>query len=191
MTPFFGELVGTALLILLGDGVVANVLLKGTKGENAGWIVITFGWGMAVFAAVFCVAAFSGAHINPAVTLGLAIAGKFPWADVPLYLIAQFIGGALGAFLTWLHYRPHFMHTEDGDRKLAVFQHRPGDPETGSELHFRGHWHVRARFRRAVYGGARNRPGRPGRPCRWGCLCWLSGCAWAARRDMRSIRPVT
>ncbi len=121
MTPFFGELVGTALLILLGDGVVANVLLKGTKGENAGWIVITFGWGMAVFAAVFCVAAFSGAHINPAVTLGLATAGKFPWADVPLYLIAQFIGGALGAFLTWLHYRPHFLHTEDGNLKLGVF----------------------------------------------------------------------
>ena len=121
MTPFFGELVGTALLILLGDGVVANVLLKGTKGENAGWIVITFGWGMAVFAAVFCVAAFSGAHINPAVTLGLATAGKFPWADVPFYLIAQFIGGALGAFLTWLHYRPHFLHTEDGNLKLGVF----------------------------------------------------------------------
>ena len=134
MTPFFGELVGTALLILLGDGVVANVLLKGTKGENAGWIVITFGWGMAVFAAVFCVAAFSGAHINPAVTLGLAIAGKFPWADVPLYLIAQFIGGALGAFLTWLHYRPHFMHTEDGDRKLAVFSTGPEIRKPGANF---------------------------------------------------------
>ncbi len=134
MTPFFGELVGTALLILLGDGVVANVLLKGTKGENAGWIVITFGWGMAVFAAVFCVAAFSGGHINPAVTLGLAIAGKFPWADVPLYLIAQFIGGALGAFLTWLHYRPHFMHTEDGDRKLAVFSTGPEIRKPGANF---------------------------------------------------------
>ncbi len=134
MTPFFGELVGTALLILLGDGVVANVLLKGTKGENSGWIVITFGWGMAVFAAVFCVAAFSGAHINPAVTLGLAIAGKFPWVDVPLYLIAQFIGGALGAFLTWLHYRPHFMHTEDGDRKLAVFSTGPEIRKPGANF---------------------------------------------------------
>ena len=134
MTPFFGEIVGTALLILLGDGVVANVLLKGTKGENAGWIVITFGWGMAVFAAVFCVAAFSGAHINPAVTLGLAIAGKFPWADVPLYLIAHFIGGALGAFLTWLHYRPHFLHTEDGDRKLAVFSTGPEIRKPGANF---------------------------------------------------------
>lgn len=121
MTPFLAEFIGTALLILLGDGVVANVLLKGTKGENAGWIVITFGWGMAVFAAVFCVASFSGAHINPAVTLGLAIAGKFAWASVPSYLVAQFLGGAVGALLTWLHYRPHFLNTEDGDLKLGVF----------------------------------------------------------------------
>ena len=121
MTPFLAEFIGTALLILLGDGVVANVLLKGTKGENAGWIVVTFGWGMAVFAAVFCVASFSGAHINPAVTLGLAVAGKFGWAQVPGYLIAQFLGAALGALLTYAHYRPHFLHTENGDRKLGVF----------------------------------------------------------------------
>ncbi len=134
MTPFFAELVGTALLILLGDGVVANVLLKGTKGQNSGWIVITFGWGMAVFAAVFCVAAFSGAHINPAVTLGLAIAGKFAWAAVPSYLIAQFIGGALGAFLTWLHYRPHFLHTENGDLKLGVFCTAPEIRNTGANF---------------------------------------------------------
>lgn len=134
MTPFFAEIVGTALLILLGDGVVANVLLKGTKGQNSGWIVITFGWGMAVFAAVFCVAAFSGAHINPAVTLGLAIAGKFAWASVPSYLIAQFIGGALGAFLTWLHYRPHFLNTEDGDLKLGVFCTAPEIRSAGANF---------------------------------------------------------
>lgn len=125
MTPFLAEIVGTALLLLLGDGVVANVLLKGTKGENSGWIVITMGWGFAVFVAVFTVAAFSGAHINPAVTLGLAIAGKFPWAEVPTYLIAQFIGGGLGAFLTWLHYRPHFLATDDTDLKLAAFSTGP------------------------------------------------------------------
>ena len=101
--------------------MVANVVLKGTKGENSGWIVITFGWGMAVFVAVFVVAVYSGAHINPAVTLGLATAGKFDWAQVPMYLIAQFIGGALGAFLVWLHYRDHFNATEDADAKLAVF----------------------------------------------------------------------
>ena len=134
MTPFFAEIIGTALLVLLGDGVVANVLLKGTKGQSSGWIVITFGWGMAVFAAVFCVAAFSGAHINPAVTLGLAIAGKFAWAAVPSYLIAQFIGGALGAFLTWLHYRPHFLNTENGDLKLGVFCTAPEIRSTGANF---------------------------------------------------------
>ena len=121
MTPFVAEIIGTALLLLLGDGVVANVVLKGTKGENSGWIVITFGWGMAVFVAVFVVAAYSGAHINPAVTLGLAIAGKFGWGQVPWYLLAQFIGAAIGAFLVWLHYRDHFNATTDGDAKLAVF----------------------------------------------------------------------
>lgn len=121
MTPFFAEIVGTALLLLLGDGVVANVLLRGTKGENSGWIVITVGWGMAVFVGVFAVALFSGAHINPAVTIGLAAAGKFDWVNVPGYLIAQFIGAAIGALLVWLHYHPHFAVTEDKDLKLAVF----------------------------------------------------------------------
>lgn len=121
MSPFIAELVGTAFLLLLGDGVVANVVLKDTKGANSGWIVITFGWGMAVFVAVFIVAAFSGAHINPAVTLGLALAGKFSWSLVPTYLVAQFLGAALGAGLVWLHYRDHFAATEDADAKLGIF----------------------------------------------------------------------
>jgi glycerol uptake facilitator protein len=121
MSLFMAELVGTALLLLLGDGVVANVVLKGTKGADSGWIVITWGWGMAVFVAVFTVAAFSGAHINPAVTIGLAVAGTFSWDLVPTYLAGQFLGGALGAFLVWLHYHPHFAATEDLDAKLAVF----------------------------------------------------------------------
>ena len=125
MTPFLGELIGTALLILLGDGVVANVVLRGTKGEGGGWIVITMGWAMAVFVAVFTVAAVSGAHINPAVTLGLAVAGKFPWADVPAYVLAQTLGAFLGAALVWVHYRPHFAPTEDADAKLAVFATGP------------------------------------------------------------------
>ncbi len=121
MSPFIAEIVGTALLLLLGDGVVANVVLTGTKGESGGWIVITFGWGMAVFVAVFAVAIFSGAHINPAVTLGLAVAGKFAWAKVPAYLLGQSIGAALGAALVWLQYRPHFGVTDDYDLKLGVF----------------------------------------------------------------------
>ena len=134
MPPFIAEIVGTALLLLLGDGVVANVVLKGTKGQNSGWIVITFGWGMAVFVAVFAVAVFSGAHINPAVTIGLAAAGKFDWALVPGYLAAQFIGGALGALLMWLHYRPHFGVTESKDDKLAVFCTGPAIRDTASNL---------------------------------------------------------
>ncbi len=121
MTAFLGELIGTALLILLGDGVVANVVLKRTKGSGAGWIAITAGWGLAVFVAVFVVAAFSGAHINPAVTLGLAFAGEFAWALVPQYLAAQFVGGAIGAFLVWYQYKDHFDATEDGDAKLETF----------------------------------------------------------------------
>ncbi len=134
MTPFVAEIIGTAFLLLLGDGVVANVVLKGTKGENSGWIVISLGWGMAVFVAVFIVAAYSGAHINPAVTLGLAIAGKFGWGQVPLYLLAQFIGAAIGAFLVWLHYRDHFAATADGDAKLAVFCTGPAIRNTFSNF---------------------------------------------------------
>lgn len=134
MSPFIAEMVGTALLLLLGDGVVANVLLRGTKGENSGWIVITLGWGMAVFVGVFAVGAFSGAHINPAVTIGLAAAGKFDWALVPGYIIAQFLGAALGAFLVWLHYRPHFSVTEDKDLKLAVFSTGPAIRNTAANL---------------------------------------------------------
>ncbi len=134
MTPFIAEIIGTAFLLLLGDGVVANVVLKGTKGENSGWIVISLGWGMAVFVAVFIVAAYSGAHINPAVTLGLAVAGKFAWGKVPLYLLAQFIGAAIGAFLVWLHYRDHFAATPDGDAKLAVFCTGPAIRNTFSNF---------------------------------------------------------
>ena len=121
MTPFIAEIVGTGFLILLGNGVVANVVLRQTKGHDSGWIVITMGWGLAVFVGVFAVATFSGAHINPAVTLGLAAAGKFDWSSVPMYIGAQFIGAGLGAFLVWMHYKPHFAVTDDPDLKLAVF----------------------------------------------------------------------
>jgi glycerol uptake facilitator protein len=125
MTTFVAEIIGTAILILLGDGVVANTVLKESKGYGAGWGVITIGWGLAVFVAVLTVAALSGAHINPAVTVGLALAGKFSWSLVPSYLAGQFIGAALGAFLVWLHFRLHFERTEDKDLKLAVFCTEP------------------------------------------------------------------
>lgn len=121
MNPFLGEVIGTAILMLLGNGVVANVVLSGTNGEGSGWIVIAWGWGMAVFVAVFTVAAFSGAHINPAVTVALAIAGEFAWSGVPGYIIAQFLGAAIGTTLVWLAYKDHFAKTENADLKLAVF----------------------------------------------------------------------
>ncbi len=121
MSPFVAELIGTAVLILLGDGVVANVVLKDTKGHNSGWIVITTAWSLAVYVGVVIAGPVSGAHLNPAVTLGLALAGKFSWALVPSYVAAQMLGGAIGAFLVWLLYKDHFDRTADGSAKLAVF----------------------------------------------------------------------
>ena len=125
MTPFLGEFTGTAFLVLLGDGVVANVVLNKTKGQNSGWIVIAFGWAMAVYTGVFIAAPYSSAHLNPAVTIGLAVAGKFDWALVPSYIGAQMLGAMAGAFLIWLAYRQHFNGTPDGSAKLAVFCTHP------------------------------------------------------------------
>ena len=121
MSPFISEIIGTATLVVLGDGVVANVILSKTKGYSGGLIAITVGWSMAVFVGVFISAAASGAHLNPAVTIGLAYAGKFDWSNVPLYIAAQFIGAMLGAFLVWLAYKQHFDETEDPNLKLGVF----------------------------------------------------------------------
>jgi glycerol uptake facilitator protein len=121
MTAFVSELTGTAILLILGNGVVANVVLNKTKGNNGGLISITLGWAMAVFVAVFISANASGAHLNPAVTLALAIAGKFQWALVPGYCLAQLLGAMLGAGIVWLAYRQHFDATEDASTKLAVF----------------------------------------------------------------------
>jgi glycerol uptake facilitator protein len=121
MPPFLAELLGTMLLIILGDGVVANVVLNKTKGQNAGWIVITAGWAFAVMVAVYAVGAFSGAHLNPAVTIGLASIGKFAWAAVPVYIAAQMLGAFLGATIVWLAYLPHWPVTENQASKLAVF----------------------------------------------------------------------
>lgn len=125
MNPFIAEIIGTAILILFGGGVVANVVLKKTKGHASGWIVITWGWGMGVFVAVFAMGQFSGAHINPAVTVGLAAAGLFEWGLVIPYVIAQTLGAFLGAVLVWLAYKEHFAITEDGHTKLAVFSTAP------------------------------------------------------------------
>ncbi len=125
MKPFTAEVVGTMLLILFGDGVVAGVLLNKSKAQNSGWMVITTGWAMAVAMAVYAVGRVSGAHLNPAVTVGLAVAGKFAWADVPSYIAAQFLGAFLGALLVWLAYLAHWPETEDRGLKLAVFSTAP------------------------------------------------------------------
>jgi len=134
MSALLAELFGTAILIILGDGVVANVLLQRSKGYNSGWIVIAAGWAFAVTIAVYCVTTFSGAHLNPAVTIALASIGTFPWAKVPGYIVAQIIGGFLGGVLVWLTYLPHWAATPDPETKLAVFSTAPAIRKSGANL---------------------------------------------------------
>ena len=121
LTKCLFELVGTFVLILLGDGVVACTTLNKSKGFGGGWVVITLGWGLAVMCGVFIAGPYSGAHLNPAVTLGLAAAGKFAWGGVLPYIVAQMLGGFLGAVAVYLFYKDHFDATEGGDTKLGVF----------------------------------------------------------------------
>ena len=135
MNIFLGEVIGTMFLILLGDGVVANVLLAKSKGQNSGWIVITTAWAMAVFVGVYTSVAVGGnAHLNPAVTFGLAISGAVAWTDVPVYFAGEFIGAALGAILVWLSYLPHWAETQDQGLKLAVFSTGPAIRNTTANL---------------------------------------------------------
>src|SRR5215510_12048784 len=121
MQTYLAELLGTMMLVLLGDGVVAGVLLERSKGQNAGWMAVTTGWGIAVAVAVYAVGRISGAHLNPAVTIALATIGSFPWAQVPGYIAAQLAGAMLGAVLVWLAYLPHWGLTENARFKLGVF----------------------------------------------------------------------
>jgi glycerol uptake facilitator protein len=125
VSNFGAETIGTAILILLGDGVVAGVLLNKSKAQNSGWVVITFGWGFAVMCAVFAVGQYSGAHLNPAVTLGFALNGNTEWSAVPGYLAGEFAGAMIGAALVYLAYLPHWAETEDPGLKLAVFSTGP------------------------------------------------------------------
>ena len=134
MNVYLAELLGTAILILLGNGVVANVVLDRTKGHGAGWIVICAGWGFAVYTAVLCVGETSGAHINPAVTLGVALAGRFAWDQVPGYIAAQMVGAYVGAVVVYLFYMKHYEATADADSKLATFSTSPNIRHFGLNL---------------------------------------------------------
>src|SRR5881394_3721169 len=131
---FLAEVFGTMILVLLGDGVVANVLLNKSKGQNAGWIVVTAGWAFAVTLGVYATNSISGAHLNPAVTIAMACIGKFAWASVPIYIVAQMIGAILGATLVWLAYLPHWAATEDKGAKLGIFCTAPGIRHSTSNL---------------------------------------------------------
>jgi glycerol uptake facilitator protein len=134
MTPYVAEFLGTMILILLGEGVVAAVVLKGTKSENAGWLTIVIGWGLAVTMAVYAVGRFSGAHLNPAITLALFLTGDFPSNQVAGYIIAQLAGAFAGAVLVWIHYMAHWSITDNPAAKLAIFCTAPAVRSTPANL---------------------------------------------------------
>src|SRR6478735_5649312 len=125
MSPYLAEFFGTMFLIVLGNGVVAGAILRGTKSENAGWLTIVLAWGLAVTLAIYAVGSISGAHLNPAVTIALAYGGSFDWNMVPGYCAAQMLGAFSGAILVWLHYLPHWGKTDSAALKLAVFCNAP------------------------------------------------------------------
>jgi glycerol uptake facilitator protein len=134
MTPFLAEFIGTGILVLLGNGVVANVVLTDTKGHNSGWIVIATGWAMAVYVGVLIAYPYSGSHLNPAVTLAMAVAGKLAWSSVFSYIVAQVLGAMTGAFLVWLMYRDHFNRTTDAGLQMAAFCTAPAIRNSLSNL---------------------------------------------------------
>jgi len=134
MNPYLAEFIGTMLLIVLGEGVVAGVVLKNTKSENAGWLTIVLAWGLAVTMAIYAVGDISGAHLNPAITLAFWITGDFPAEQVMGYIIAQVVGAFVGAIVVWLHYLPHWSRTESAAKKLAVFSTAPAIRSTAANL---------------------------------------------------------
>ena len=142
MNPYFAEFLGTLVLILMGDGVCACSSLEKSKGKGAGWVVITLAWGLAVMCGVFIAGPYSGAHLNPAVTIGLAVAGSFPWASALVYIIAQMLGGFCGAALVWAFYKDHFDATDDPDTKLGTFCTMPAiyNPARNFFCEFVGTW---------------------------------------------------
>jgi len=135
MNPYIAEFLGTMLLIIMGVGVVANVSLKDTFANGGGWVVITFGWGLGVFIGVVVAGPYSGAHINPAVSIGLAMAGKFPWQEVPMYVLSQLAGAMTGALLVWWHFSDHYNKTDDSGAILGTFCTSPAIKNTHKNLY--------------------------------------------------------
>ncbi len=134
MSPYLAEFFGTMLLIILGEGVVAGIVLKGTKSENAGWLTICVAWGLAVTLAIYAVGSISGAHLNPAITIALAMIGTFPSDQVVGYILAQMSGAFVGAIVVWIQYMPHWKNTIDSSAKLAVFATAPAIRNTVANL---------------------------------------------------------
>lgn len=134
MSAFWAECIGTAMIILLGNGVVANVNLKRTYANSSGWIVITFGWAIAVFVGVMVAAPHSGAHLNPAVSIALGVLGKISWPLAINYIIGQFLGAMIGSTLVYLVYRDHYESTEDRGAKMATFCTSPAIPNVLNNL---------------------------------------------------------
>ena len=194
---YLAEAVGTMLLIILGDGVVANVLLNKSKGQGSGWIVIATGWGLAVAIAVYAVGRISGAHLNPAVTVALASIGAFQWADVPGYVLAQMLGAFAGAIVVWLAYLPHWRQTTDADAKLAVFLYWPRDSTPVRKSHDRGDRHGGPGLRRARHRRERRVHDQPwpGSTCQWSfstdCSRFSSECSFSASACHSAARPAT
>ncbi|MEI9863936.1 MAG: MIP/aquaporin family protein [Limisphaerales bacterium] len=194
MNPYLAEFTGTALLVLFGDGVVANVLLNKSKGNGSGWIVIATGWGLAVTLAVYAVGTISGAHLNPAVTIGLAAIGKFAPAKVAGYIIAQIGGAMFGALLVWLAYLPHWKETPDKAAKLAVFCTAPAIRSTPSNILCEMISTAALVFGALAIPSSVNLSG-PGwatgfGPLRSGCSFSPSAFRLVGRRDMPSTPPV-
>ena len=189
MTPFFGEMIGTGLLVFFGQTVVSNVLLAKSKGQNSGWIVISFGWAMAVFIGVFVSASASKSHLNPAVTIAFAVLNKIPLSLVPTYLAAQFLGAMIGSTVAWVCYRGHFGPTHDADLKLAVFCTAPAIRNYADNVVTETIATFTLVLGAIIYCFPLQQPGRPGRTAR-GAACTRNR-AWTRRpnRVRHQSRP--
>lgn len=188
MSAFLGEVIGTMILVIFGGGVIGGVVLNKSKAKDSGWIVITMGWGFAVAFGAYAVGSVSGAHLNPAVTIGFASVGEFPWADVPGYVTAQMIGAFIGATIVWLYYYPHWEATKDQEAKLSVFATGPAIKHTPSNVISEVIGTAVMVFGLLSIGANEFSEGL--NPIIVGFSLWLSGYHLVEQPGMRSIQPV-